>query len=48
MDKKNTQSAWHGGKGSRYRPTDTKKFNENWEKIFGHKKQRNIEKNESK
>lgn len=26
---------WHGGKGSRPRPTDKKKFDENWDKIFG-------------
>ena len=25
---------WHGGKGSRKRPTDQKKFNENWDRIF--------------
>lgn len=25
---------WHGGKGSKYRPVDTKKYAENWEKIF--------------
>jgi hypothetical protein len=27
-------SKWHGGKGSKRRPEDTKKFNENWDKIF--------------
>lgn len=31
-------SSWHGGKGSRPRPTDKKKFDENWDKIFGNKK----------
>lgn len=28
-------SKWHGGKGSKQRPTDQKKFSENWDKIFG-------------
>lgn len=28
---------WHGGKGSRYRKVDQKKYNENWERIFGNK-----------
>lgn len=27
-------SEWHGGKGSKRRREDTKKFNENWERIF--------------
>lgn len=27
-----------GGKGSKQRPTDKKKFDENYEKIFGYKK----------
>ncbi len=27
-------SATHGGKGSGRRPTDTKKFNDNWDRIF--------------
>ena len=27
-------SKWHGGKGSKRRPEDTKKFNDNWDKIF--------------
>jgi len=48
MSKKDTQSPWHGGKGSRYRPTDAKKFNDNWDKIFGTKKQKTDEKHESK
>jgi len=30
-----------GGKGSRYRPVDKKKFNENWERIFGKDKEKN-------
>lgn len=29
---------WHGGKGSNRRKEDTKKFNENWDKIFNNKK----------
>ena len=28
---------WHGGKGSKQRPTDVKKFNDNWDRIFGKK-----------
>ena len=29
---------WHGGKGSKTRPvTDQKKFDDNWDKIFGKK-----------
>lgn len=28
---------WHGGKGSSQRPVDKKKFDENWERIFGKK-----------
>jgi len=31
-------SNWHGGKGSKRRPTDQKKFEENWDKIFARKK----------
>jgi len=27
-----------GGKGSRQRPTDQQKYNDNWEAIFGKKK----------
>lgn len=27
-----------GGKGSKQRPTDQKKYNDNWEAIFGKKK----------
>ena len=30
-------SKWHGGKGSKQRPTDLKKFNDNWARIFGKK-----------
>ena len=28
----------HGGKGSASRPRDYKKYNENWDKIFGNEK----------
>ena len=31
-------SQCHGGKGSKQRPTDKKKFDENYDKIFGKKK----------
>lgn len=27
-------SKWHGGKGSKQRPTDKKKFDDNWDRIF--------------
>lgn len=30
-------SNWHGGKGSKPRKVDPKKFAENWDKIFGQK-----------
>ena len=30
-------SATHGGKGSKQRPVDQKKFNDNWDLIFGKK-----------
>ena len=26
---------WHGGKGDKQRPSDAKKYAENWDKIFG-------------
>ena len=29
------KSNWHGGKGSGRRESDDKKYQENWEKIFG-------------
>ena len=33
-------SKWHGGKGSKQRPTkDQKKFDDNWDAIFGKKDQ---------
>lgn len=28
---------WHGGKGDKPRPTDKKKFDDNWDRIFGNK-----------
>lgn len=28
-------SKWHGGKGSKRRPEDKKKIDDNWERIFG-------------
>lgn len=28
-------SEWHGGKGSKQRPTDQQKYSDNWDKIFG-------------
>lgn len=39
---------WHGGKGSRPRPysVDKKNFDENWDRIFGKKKEE--EKNDEK
>ncbi len=30
-------STWHGGKGSKQRPSDTKKFQDNYDAIFGKK-----------
>ena len=30
----------HGGKGSKQRPTDQQKFNDNWDKIFGPKEKK--------
>mgnify|MGYP000476509860 FL=1 len=30
-------SNWHGGKGSKQRPSDTKKYQDNWDTIFGKK-----------
>ena len=39
-------SKWHGGKGSKQRPTDRKKYEENYERIF-RKKQKSNSRNES-
>ncbi len=33
---------WHGGKGSKRRPEDKNKFDENYEKIFGKKRPNSI------
>ena len=27
-------SKWHGGKGSKQRPTDQQKYSDNWDRIF--------------
>ena len=38
---------WAGGKGSKPRPiNDRKKFEENWDKIFGNKDKNNEPKND--
>ena len=39
-------SKWHGGKGAKQRPTDRKKYEENYERIF-RKKQKSNSRNES-
>ena len=31
---------WHGGKGSRRRNPNEKKYQENWDKIFNNKKKK--------
>ncbi len=31
---------WHGGKGDKRRPEDTKKYEDNYEAIFGKKKKK--------
>ena len=36
--------AWEGGKGSKQRPTDHKKFNDNWDKIFKSNNQKDKQK----
>jgi len=33
-------SNWHGGKGSKRRNPDEKKYQENWERIFKKKKKK--------
>jgi len=39
----------HAGKGSRYRPVDKKKWDENWEATFGNKnKKKDKKKNETR
>lgn len=37
---------WEGGKGSKQRPTNKSKFDENYDKIFGKKSYNTIEKKE--
>jgi len=32
-----SNSNWHGGKGSKQRPTDREKYNDNYDAIFGKK-----------
>ena len=32
-----TNNNWHGGKGSKQRPTNREKFNDNYDAIFGKK-----------
>jgi hypothetical protein len=33
-------SKWHGGKGSKRRPEENKKYEESWDKIWGNKKKK--------
>ena len=33
-------SQWHGGKGSRRRNSNEKKYKENWDRIFNNKKKK--------
>lgn len=37
-------SKWHGGKGSKQRPTDHEKFNDNWDRIFKSNNQKDKQK----
>ena len=39
---------WHGGKGSRPRNVDKKKFDDNWDRIFGKKEEKKVLTNEKK
>ena len=39
---------WHGGKGSRPRNVDKKKFDDNWDRIFGKKEEKKVLPNEKK
>ena len=43
-------SSWHGGKGSKPRPysVDKKKFDDNWDRIFGKKDQKDEKKDSTK
>ena len=35
-------SKWHGGKGSKTRPTDTTKYRDNYDAIFGKKNKEGV------
>jgi len=37
---------WHGGKGSGRRNEDVSKINENWDRIFGNKKEKTMNEHE--
>jgi hypothetical protein len=39
---------WHGGKGSRPRNVDKKKFDDNWDRIFGKKDEKKVLPDEKK
>lgn len=39
---------WHGGKGSRPRNVDKKKFDDNWDCIFGKKDEKKVLPDEKK
>ena len=41
-------SKWHGGKGSKRRPEDKKKINDNWDKIFKKKEKKDANKTKTK
>jgi hypothetical protein len=41
-------SNWHGGKGSKRRPEDKKKINDNWDMIFKKKEKKNANKTKKK
>ena len=44
-----SDGSWAGGKGSKPRNVDRKKFDDNYDRIFGKKKQReNVEKDKKK
>jgi len=35
-------SQWEGGKGSKPRPVDKKKFDDNWDRIWGKKDKKDL------
>ncbi len=39
---------WHGGKGSKPRPSDKDKYNQNFDRIFGDKKKKDNKSKDSK